>query len=76
MTLTKTVEIEIDTDLIIEENRLDSDSQRYEIRYAVINYVAGLDDCEYYLISYKDEEKIVRIIAEKLGVKWEEDDKE
>lgn len=74
MTLTKTVEIEIDIDQIIDENELDSDSKRYEIRDSVIDYVAGLDDCEYYLISYEDEEKIVRIIAEKLGVKWEEDD--
>lgn len=74
MTLTKTVEFEIDTDLIIEENGLNSDSKRYEIRDAVIDYVVRLDDYKYYLISYKDEEKIVRIIAEKLGVKWEEDD--
>ncbi len=73
MKLTKTVEIEINIDQIIDEYRLNSDVKWNEILYSVVDYVAGLDDYEYYLISYEDKDRMARIIAGKLGVQCEEE---
>lgn len=70
MTLRKTVEIEIDIDQIIEEYDLgfELNSNWNTIMLSVNDYVAGFDDCEYYLISFEDREEIARTIAEKLNV--------
>ena len=75
MTLTKTIEINIDIDQIIDEYDLDSNSSWYRIMVSVDDYVAGFDDCEYYLIEYEDKRAIAQTIAEKLDV-YEEDDEE
>ena len=68
MTFTKTVEINIDIDHIIEKYKLTSNSNWNKIMMSVHDYVAGLDDYEYYLIEYEDREAIAQAIAEKLNI--------
>lgn len=74
MKLVKTVEIDIDIDHIIEMYKLTSNSKWNTILESVIDYVAGFDDCEYYLISYEDEDTITQIVAAELGVQCGEDE--
>lgn len=74
MTLTKTVEIEINIDYIIEEYGLDATLNWNSIMLAVDDYVAGLDDCEYYLIDYEDRKRIARMIAKEFDTPEEEDE--
>ena len=58
MIITKTVEIEIYIDGIIEQYDLDKNSTLDEIAEAVHDYVLGLDDADYCLINELDEENI------------------
>lgn len=71
MTLTKTVTIDIDIELLIDDYRLDSNSKGYEIREAIRDYVWWLDDFENRLINDKDLKKIEEAVLEKLGRKGE-----
>lgn len=54
--VTKTLWIPLEE--IIEDSELTKNSSDSEIMDAVKGYVSGLDDCDYYLISETDEEKI------------------
>lgn len=71
MTLTKTVTIDIDIELLIDDYHLDSNSKGYEIREAISDYVWWLDDFENRLINDKDMKKIEKAVLEKLGRKGE-----
>lgn len=68
MTLTKTVEIDIDIDQIIEDFKLNSNSKWNKIMLSVNDYVACFDDNIFYLIEYKDREAIALAIVEKLNI--------
>ena len=52
LTITSTVYINLD-------EIIDSINNGMEIEEAVSDYVAGLDDCEYYLVGYDEQEKII-----------------
>ena len=69
MTLTKTVEINIDIDQIIDEYHLDSNSKGYEIREAISDYVWWFDDFENKLITDHDLRAIEQAVFKKLGKK-------
>ena len=58
MKITKTVQIDIDINDIIETYGLDTDSELDEIQDAVHDYIRGLDDQDYYLLNDLDEENI------------------
>jgi len=62
MTITKTVEIDISIDGIIEQFDLDKNSSLDEIAEAVHDYVCGLDDVDYNLIWIEDEENIQKAV--------------
>lgn len=66
MTITKTVEIEIYIDGIIEQYDLDKNSTLDEIAEAVHDYVLGLDDADYYLINELDEENIANAVLHEI----------
>lgn len=67
MILTKTVEINIDIDQIIDEYHLDSNSKGYEIREAIGDYVWWFDDFESQLITDRDLKAIEQAVLKKLG---------
>ncbi len=50
--------IYIDIFEIIEDYFLNKNSSKSIIMEAITNYVAGLDDCDYYLIGDREIEKI------------------
>lgn len=54
MIIEKTIRIDIDIDAIIASADLTSSSSWNEVKEAVEDYVAGLDDCEYYNINCDD----------------------
>lgn len=54
MIIEKTIYIDIDLDTIITSANLARSSSMKEIKVAVEDYVAGLDDCEYYNINCDD----------------------
>lgn len=54
MIIEKTIYIDIDLDTIIASADLTRSSSMEEIKAAVVDYVAGLDDCEYYNINCDD----------------------
>lgn len=62
MIIEKTIRIDIDIDAIIASADLTSSSSWNEVREAVEDYVAGLDDCEYYNIDHDDINTICKAI--------------
>ena len=66
MKITKTVEIDIYIDGIIEQYDLDKNSTLDEIAEAVHDYVLGLDDADYYLINELDEENIANAVLHEI----------
>lgn len=50
----KTICIDIDIDDIIATGELTHSSSWNEVRYAVRDWVAGLDDCDYYNLDSDD----------------------
>lgn len=54
MIIEKTIYIDIDLDKIISHDNLTRSSSLEEIKEAVEDYIAGLDDCEYYNINDDD----------------------
>ena len=64
-----TTGIEVNEKEIIKEYDLNNDSDGIEIRMAVDDYVAGLDDCDYFIMTTEDaQEQVVKKIKELLGV--------
>ena len=60
LTITTTVWIEIEAIInLIEENG-------WSIEEGVHDYIAGLDDCDYYLIGSEEEEKIIEEVKKRL----------
>lgn len=57
----------IDTFGIIEDYFLDKNASKDRIMEAIIDYVAQLEDCEYYLIGATETEEIYREICSLLG---------
>jgi len=62
MVIEKTVRIYIDIEDIITTANLASSSLWNEVKAAVEDYVAGLDDCEYYNIDPDDINTICKVI--------------
>ena len=62
MVIEKTVRIYIDIEDIITTANLTSSSSWNEVKEAVEDYVAGLDDCEYYNINHDDINTICKVI--------------
>lgn len=63
-----TTGIDINEKEIIQEYELDNNSSGIEIRMAVDDYVAGLDDCDFYIMTQEDaQEQVVNKIKELLG---------
>lgn len=73
MIITKTVEIDIYIDGIIEQYELDKNSTLDEIAEAVHDYTEGLDDADYYLINEQDEEKICHAVLNALEYQEEDE---
>lgn len=72
-----TTGIEINERAIIKEYALDNNSDGIEIRMAVDDYVAGLDDSDYFIMTQEDaQEQVVAKIKELLGVESEEEENE
>ena len=64
-----TTGVDINEKKIIQEYELDNNSSGIEIRMAVDDYVAGLDDCDFYIMTQEDaQEQVVNKIKELLGV--------
>lgn len=81
MIIEKTIYIDIDLDAIITSADLTRSSSMKEIKAAVEDYVAGLDDCEYYNINDNDITNIciavwhsIRPFLRQKKVEEEEDD--
>lgn len=69
-----TTGMEINERAIIKEYALDNNSNGIEIRMAVDDYVAGLDDSDYFIMTQEDaQEQVVDKIKELLGVESEEE---
>ena len=67
-----TTGIEVNEKKIIEEYALDNNSDGIEIRMAVDDYVAGLDDSDYFIMAQEDaQEQVVDKIKKLLGVESE-----
>ena len=66
MIITKTVEIDICIDGIIEQFNLDKNSTLDEIAEVVHVFVCGLDDADYYLIDSLDEENIANAVLHEI----------
>lgn len=65
-----TTGVEINEHKIIREYDLNNDSDGIEIRMAVGDYVAGLDDCDYFIMAQEDaQEQVVKRIKDLLGIK-------
>ena len=63
-----TTGIEVNEHKIIREYDLNNESDGIEIRMAVDDYVAGLDDCDHYIMCEEDaQEQVVKRIKEILG---------
>lgn len=68
-----TTGIEVNERVIIKEYALDNNSDGIEIRMAVDDYVAGLDDSDYFIMTQEDaQEQVVAKIKELLGAESEE----
>lgn len=64
-----TTGVDVNEKKIIQEYELDNNSSGIEIRMAVDDYVAGLDDCDFYIMTREDaQEQVVDKIKELLGV--------
>lgn len=64
-----TTGVEINEKEIIKEYDLNNDSDGIDICMAVDDYVAGLDDCDYFIMTTEDaQEQVVKKIKELLGV--------
>lgn len=64
-----TTGVDVNEKEIIQEYFLDNNSNGIEIRMAVDDYVAGLDDCDFYIMTQEDaQEQVVNKIKELLGV--------
>ena len=64
-----TTGVEINEHEIIREYDLNNNSDGIEIRMAVDDYVAGLDDYDYFIMTTEDaQEQVVKKIKELLGV--------
>lgn len=64
-----TTGVEVNEKEIIKEYDLNNDSNGIEIRMAVDDYVTGLDDCDYFIMTTEDaQEQVVKKIKELLGV--------
>lgn len=64
-----TTGVDVNEKEIIQEYCLDNTSSGIEIRMAVDNYVAGLDDYDFYIMTQEDaQEQVVNKIKELLGV--------
>ena len=69
-----TTGIEVDERAIIKEYTLDNNSDGIEIRMAVDDYIAGLDDSDYFIMTQEDaQEQVVDKIKELLGIESEEE---
>ena len=65
-----TTGVEINEHEIIREYDLNNNSDGIEIRMAVGDYVAGLDDCDYFIMTQEDaQEQVVKRIKDLLGIK-------
>lgn len=62
MTLTKTINIEINLNDIIEDYHLNHDSCMYEIVYAVQQYLKSRDQIVRFLLNDLDEERIIKAV--------------
>jgi hypothetical protein len=56
----------IEVEEIIKDSELTINSTDEEIKNAISDYVAGLDDCEYYLIGNDEKEKIFKELKKDL----------
>jgi hypothetical protein len=56
----------IEIEEIIKDSKLTINSTDEEIKNAISDYVAGLDDCEYYLIGNDEKEKIFKELKKDL----------
>ena len=64
-----TTGVDVNEKEIIQEYCLDNTSSGIEIRMAVDDYVAGLDDYDFYIMTQEDaQEQVVNKIKELLGV--------
>lgn len=64
-----TTGIDVNEKEIIQEYCLDNNSSGIEIRMAVDDYVAGLDDCDFYIMTQENaQEQVVNKIKKLLGV--------
>lgn len=67
--------VEVNERAIIKEYALDNNSDGIEIRMAVDDYVAGLDDSDYFIMTQEDaQEQVVNKIKELLRVESEEEE--
>lgn len=65
-----TTGVEVNEKAIIEEYALDNNSDGIEIRMAVDDYVAGLDDSDYFIMTHEiAQEQVVEKIKELLGIR-------
>jgi len=62
-----TTGVEINEKEIIKEYDLNHNSNEIEIRIAVDDYIATLDNCDYYILK-QAQEQVVNKIKELLGV--------
>lgn len=70
-----TTGVEVNERAIIKEYALDNNSDGIEIRMAVDDYVAGLDDSDYFIMTQEDaQEQVVNKIKEFLGVESEREE--
>ena len=70
-----TTGIEVNEKEIIKEYALDNNSDGIEIRMAVDDYVAGLDDSDYFIMTQEDaQEQVVNKIKELLRIESEEEE--
>lgn len=70
-----TTGVEVNEKAIIQEYALDNNSEGIEIRMAVGDYVAGLDDSDYFIMIQEDaQEQVVNKIKALLGVESEEEE--
>lgn len=70
-----TTGVEVNEKEIIKEYALDNESDGIEIRMAVDDYVAGLDDNDYFIMMLEDaQEQVVNKIKKLLRVESEEEE--